>query len=263
MSMFWKKKQPDFEWPNSKQLDAAMKEGQRLQQPHFKPFFVALVNAELAVPLHHALVTDGDKAADRKLALLTMQRNGEVVPVAFTSETAFRLHYGQQTLHIARASAPEVCDIVLRNSWKSLVLNPNGPVGYELRLPELQAVAHRHVYEGDHRLRVQEQTSVQLGQLTDRPDDETMQAIKSILEGADVSEAWWCGIAYNKGEPNYCLGIAAHDIENASSFIGPRIQKLWEQREQKRLIDIMNLNDGLGDTIRNVGECIWQSEPPR
>lgn len=259
--MFWKKKGPAFEWPDNTQLDAAMKEGHRLQQPHFTPFFVALIHAQLVLPLHHAPATGADESRERELALLTMPpRDGEVVAVAFTNEAAFRLCYGQRTIQVAGMSAPDVCDMVLRNGWKSLLLNPRGPVGYGLGLPELQAVAHRQVYESEHRLRVQEKTPVQLGRLRDRPDDETMQAIKGILERAGVIEAWWCGISYNEGEPNYCLGIAVHDMEKAMSYIGPQINKLWEKREQKRFVDIMNLDDGLGEGIREVGECIWRRE---
>jgi hypothetical protein len=132
--------------------------------------------------------------------------------LAFTSEEALLTWKKEGTPYIA-LGAKDIFTLALKAEMDSIVINPAGPTGGELTLPEIHILAEGAIpkaaaQEGATDLEVKAGTEVLVGAPTKPPPEKLLGALSESLAGyPEVQAAYFIQIAIGGGNPHWAVGL--------------------------------------------------------
>lgn len=149
--------------------------------------------------------------------------------LAFTSEEALLKWKKEGTPYIA-LGAKDIFSLALQSEMESIVINPAGPTGGELTLPEIHILAEGAIpqaatQEGATDLEVKAGTEVLVGAPAKPPSEKLLAALRESLAGyPEVQAAYFIQIAIGGGNPHWAVGIElGSKAKGQGSTKGPEI----------------------------------------
>ena len=226
------------------------------------PLLRALQNARLLIPILQPAGRAGEGRADN-IKMAVLERSDGVALAGFTDIDAYRRFPSVQHLQHVAIAAVDLCRFARQGQFRAVVINPGGPVGYEMAPVEYQMVAERLLPDEQGRLTVAADTPARIGMPSDRPGADVIEAIREIARAAGAQEAYWFWIALGGGIGHLGLAVAPGNPDLIRA-IGERITPLWKAaRPDNPLFDILPLgDDALSRTIRTMGECLLSPAQP-
>lgn len=213
-----------------------------------------LQTAKLLVPiLETAPNAGGGRQANLQIAVLEHPQ-GQML-CGFTDVEAYRSFAPIQHLGYATIAAVDLCRFARQGNFRAVLLNAGGPVSYGLAPLEYQMVAERLVPGNDEELLLNSQTVAVVGLPEQRPSEETIQAMRDVVQAEGAEEAYWFWLAFAGGIPHLGLAVTPPDHDRIVA-IGNGINPIWKAaRPDNPLLDILQLDDSeLSQTIREKGE---------
>ena len=241
---------------------------QGVQEPETDrvPLLRALQSAQLLIPILQPAGRAGEGRADN-LKMAVLERSDGLALAGFTDADAYRRFPSVQHLPYVAIAAVDLCRFARQGQFRAVLINPGGPVGYEMSPLEFQMVAERLLPGENGSLVVEQSTPARIGMPSERPEESVLQTMREIVEKAGAQEAYWFWLAIGGGSGHLGMAIAPGNPELIRA-IGEQITPVWKAtRPANPLFDILPLDDGsvsgsLSQTIRKAGESLLPHLPP-
>ncbi len=242
--------------PANPRLRALLEQGQHAPEDARLALLSELQTATLLVPIREpAPAPRAGRQANVQIAVLE-NRDGQML-AGFTDMDAYRQFPPVQNLGYAAIAATDLCRFARQGNFRAVLLNAGGPVSYALAPVEYQMVAEKLLPGNDEELLLNRETIAVVGMPEQRPDEETLNAMRAVAQQSGAQEVYWFWLAFAGGIPHLGLAVAPHDA-GLIRAIGDQILPLWKAaRPENSLLDILPLTDNeLSQTIREKGETL-------
>lgn len=229
-------------------------EGARNPDADRLPLLRELLTARLMVPILQPTGRVGEGRADN-IKLAVMQRQDGLALCGFTDSDAYARTPSVQALPHVQLAAVDLCRFARQGNFLCVAINPGGPVGYELSPMEYQMIAERLLPGADGALRITQDTPTRIGMPSERPGEDVIAALRGIVSGAGIEEAYWFWMALGGGTGHLGLAVANADPATIRA-VGEQISVVWKAASPANfLLDILPLSDDeIGRAIRAQGE---------
>ena len=203
--------------PSNPRLEKAMRELAKGEDPaKRREVYQELLKSTLILSTPQPLEGKASQhKSGEKLALQfhSLQNAGKKPGMlAFTSKEALLKWKKEGTPYIA-LGAKDIFSLALQSEMDSIVINPAGPTGGELTLPEIHILAEGAIpkaaaQEGATDLEVKAGTEVLVGAPAKPPSEKLLAALRESLAGySEVQAAYFIQIAIGGGNPHWAVGI--------------------------------------------------------
>src|SRR5262249_11300225 len=153
------------------------------------PLFRALLGATLIVPACETAAPQESLGAPG-LQYAVLEHEGRRALAGFTDLDALRrFHAGPLPWVLVRT--PALCRVALDGRFDRLLINPGGPVGYEMTRMEFQALAEGRVPDGSERIVIERPTPVEIGMPAVRPPGLVLTAMHAAVACSGAREVYW------------------------------------------------------------------------
>jgi hypothetical protein len=203
--------------PSNPRLEKAMRELARGEDPaKRREVYQELLKSTLILSTPRPLEGKANQhKSGEKLALRfhSLQNAGKKPGMlAFTSEEALLRWKKEGTPYIALGTK-DIFSLALKAEMDSIIINPAGPTGGELTLPEIQilsegAIPQAASQDGATDLEVKAGTRVAVTAPARPPSEKLLQALRQSLSAhPEVQSAYFFDVAIGGGTPHWAVGL--------------------------------------------------------
>ena len=223
------------------------------------PLLRELLTARLMVPILQPAGRTGTGRADN-IKLAVLQRQAGLALCGFTDADAYARVPSIQSLPHVQLAAVDLCRFARQGNFLCVAINPGGPVGYEMSPLEYQMIAERLLPGEDGALQITSDTPARIGMPSERPGEDVIAALRGIVSGAGIEEAYWFWMALGGGHGHLALAVANADAATIRA-VGEQVSVVWKAASPANfLLDILPLSDDeLSRAIRAQGEKLLPS----
>jgi len=132
--------------------------------------------------------------------------------LAFTSVESLRRWKKEESFFLA-LEAKDILALALKAEMDSIIINPAGPIGGELTLPEIHilsegAIPQAASQDGATDLEVKAGTQVAVTAPAKPPSEKLLEALRQSLSAhPEVQSAYFFDVAIGKGIPHWAVGL--------------------------------------------------------
>lgn len=241
--------------PTNERLLAALRRGPQDPEAGRAALFQALSEATLLVPLAEA-PTDPQTERRADLKCLVLRGGDNRALAGFTDIHALRRFLPQPDAPWAPLTTRTLCRIAVDGGFDRVVLNPGGPVGYELTPPVFQMLAQGIVPDPSGK-----RLPLQIGMPAQRPADAVIAALRDAAAQPGVREVYWFWIAIAGGPAH--LGLAVDPpTPGAARRVGEGAEVVWKGAAgADAKLEVLALDDGdIARAVRENGERLYLAE---
>jgi hypothetical protein len=216
-------------------------------------FLQVLTTSRLLVPVAKMEQTpDGQLSG---LEFVVIQREGKRSLPAFTDDEAVRLYFGDAGHDMYILNGRELCDTANRASVDSVLLNPGGPVGYDMPRHEFFPLAEGLTHVGDGVMAVPEGTDILIGTPSNLPiSPERLESLRAAVQYANASSAYWNWVKVGESAP--CLAIV---VAPPTQEVMVAVQQAIQSMPNGANGFVLPMDDsGLSRAICEAGELLYE-----
>jgi len=215
--------------PSNPRLEKAMRELAKGEDPaKRREVYQELLKSTLILSTPRPLEGKANQhKSGEKLALQfhSLQNAGKKPGMlAFTSEEALLKWKKEGTPYIALGTK-DIFSLALKAEMDSIIINPAGPTGGELTLPEIQilsegAIPQAASQDGATDLEVKAGTRVAVTAPARPPSEKLLQALRQSLSAyPEVQSAYFFDVAIGGGTPHWAVGLVVQGDQTKAQAV--------------------------------------------
>lgn len=243
--------------PDNRRLSALLAQGAqagRGRRPASHHVFCdALMSSQMLVPITG--MRENPNRLISHLEFVVIRREGRRSLPAFTDEHAKRLYFGNSRPGLYVLDGDELCYAATMAGVDSILINPAGPVGYEMPRNEFIPLCEGLSHQGDGIMSVPEGTAVHVGRPTNRPiNRHSLDQMRAAVKRANVTSAYWNWVKIGDGQPQLAI-VVSPPTRNVILAVQKALQTVPEGVEG---YVFPFENSGVSRHIRDAGQILYK-----